>query len=120
MSIRRAQIEARKSCFKQHKVGAVIMKGSRLLSTGYNTRQYSHILGTATRHAESAAVLKLLKEGRQHDLVGANCYVTRFTAGGTCSMARPCPVCYRLLQATGIRKIYYTNEFGETTSERLN
>lgn len=120
MSIRRALIEAKKSTFLPHRVGAVITKGHRVLSTGYNSRQASGILGTCTRHAEASAILKLLKEKRLNDLVGATLYVTRFKRSGVVGLAKPCQECQQLIKSVGISTICFTDNFGNTIEERVS
>ena len=89
-------------------MGAVLVKGSRILAVGHNQLRPSRIIGTETLHAEAAAILKLLKEGRQHDLVNASLYVTRYTRGGRIGLARPCDVCMSLIRSVGIREVSYT------------
>lgn len=112
-----ASRQALKSDFEQHRVGAVIVKGSRILATGFNSRRYAKLIGTNTLHAEASAVLKLLKQRRLHDLVGAEIYVTRYTKGGAVGMARPCLHCYALIRGVGISKVHYTTDYGTTISE---
>jgi len=116
MSFRIAEKEARKSPHNQHKLGAVITKGGRILSTGYNELRPSKIIGTPTLHAEASAILKLLKSRRMGDLVGATLFVTRFTRGGAVGLARPCSKCMDLINSCGIRRVIYSihgNETGE-------
>lgn len=120
MSMRMAAKTALHSQFKQHRVGAVIVKGGNILATGFNSKQPSRLLGTLTRHAEAAAVLMLLKEGRLGDLVGSECYVTRFTAGGKCGISKPCSHCHQLLRSVGVRNCWYTDINGTTVKERIN
>lgn len=120
MSFRIASREALKSSFEQHRLGAVIVKGSRILATGFNSRRYSKIIGTKTLHAEASAVLKLLKQRRLHDLVGSEIYVTRYTKGGAVGMARPCSHCLNLLRGVGISRMHYTTDYGTTVSESTN
>lgn len=110
MSFRMAAKQAKKSPHKQHKLGAVIVKGSRILAVGYNSLRPSSLLGTHTLHAEAAAVLKLLKARRLSDLAGAEMYVTRFTRGGAVGIARPCHDCQRLLASVGIRSVHYSTD----------
>lgn len=119
MSMRMAAKTALHSSFKQHRVGAVIVKGGNILSVGFNTRQPSSVLGTPTRHAEASAILKLMKEQRQHELVGSSIFVTRFTAGGRVGLARPCHHCMGLIRASGLKRIYYTTNEGTTESITL-
>ena len=111
--------QAKRSQFKQHKVGAVIVKGGNILSTGFNSIRPSKILGTKTLHAEAAAVLQLLKQRRLHDLAGSEIYVTRFTRGGRVGMAKPCSACQQLLQSVGIQRVTYTDGNGDTVVEKL-
>lgn len=120
MSFRIAAREALKSSFKQHRLGAVIVKGSRILATGFNKRGYNSVSHRPTMHAEASAILKLLKQRRLHDLVGSELYVTRYTRGGMVGMARPCTDCMHLINSVGITKIHYTNESGKTVSESIN
>lgn len=114
MSIRIAAKQALKSTFKQHRLGAVIVRGNRILATGYNSYRPSKIIGTHTLHAEAAAILKLLKEQRLADLAGADLYVTRFTKGGRVGNATPCAACQSLIRSVGIRRIYCSQDDGNT------
>lgn len=109
--------QALKSEFAQHRLGAVIVKGGRILATGFNSRRPSSLLHTETLHAEAAAILKLLKEKRLEDLAGSDLYVTRFTKGGAIGMARPCSECMALIESVGIKRIHYTTDYGTTVSE---
>jgi deoxycytidylate deaminase len=115
--IRIAEKEAKKSSFKQHRMGAVIVKSGNIISTGYNSKQPSKLLGTPTRHAEASAILKILKQRNQTSLAGAELYVTRFTPSGTISMARPCLACMDLIRAVGIKRIHYSNSSGSVSTE---
>jgi deoxycytidylate deaminase len=120
MSFRIAEKIAKQSPHHQHKLGAVIVKGNRILSTGYNSLRSSSIIGTPTLHAESAAILKLLKEGRQTELVGTDIYVTRFTRGGSVGMAKPCMACADLIRSVGIRRCFYSTQLGTTEEWRVH
>lgn|SRR5574343_206975 len=114
-----AKREALKSEYKQHRVGAVIVKGGNILSTGFNKLRPTAILKTPTLHAEAAAILKLLKDGRQADLLGADLYVSRWTRGGRVSMAKPCTACTDLCLSVGIRRVHFTNEMGAVETMKL-
>lgn len=117
MSFRVAAKEAVKSQHKQHKLGAVIVKNGRVLATGFNSLRPSSLLKTQTLHAEAAAILKLLKERRLHDLAGSEIYVTRFTKGGAIGLSRPCHNCMSLIRSVGICKIHYTTASGTVTEK---
>lgn len=117
--LRIAKKEAKKSGFKQHRLGAVIVKGSRILSTGYNQRRYTKEFKKPTLHAEADAILKLLKDNRLSDLVGSTLYVCRFTAGGRVGCSKPCDACASLIKSVGIRKVVYTLDDGTTKEYKV-
>ena len=107
--------ESEKSTYKQ-RIGCVIFKGSRILSSGHNDIRSSRIIDKYkifknALHAEQAAVLKV-KEW--HKLKGASIIVIKTTKPfGLLKMAKPCPMCQELLRHVCIKNIYYSNEFGE-------
>lgn len=107
-----ASKEALKSSFGQHRLGAVIVKGSRVLSAGYNELRYTKELKKWNVHAEEAAILKLLKAKRLSSLAGADLYVTRFTRGGAVGCSKPCANCQVIIKAVGIRNVHYINKAG--------
>jgi deoxycytidylate deaminase len=96
-------------------MGAVVVKGDRVLSTGFNALRPSAMLKTPTLHAEAAAILKLMKTKRLHDLLGSEIYVTRFTRGGAIGLAKPCLACHALIKSVGIRRVHYTDVSGTST-----
>jgi deoxycytidylate deaminase len=115
MSFRIAEIQARKSKHSQHKLGAVIVKGHRILATGFNSMRSSAVTKTPTLHAEAAAILHLLKERRLEDLAGAEMYVTRFTRGGNVGCSKPCANCMSLIRSVGIKLVHYNTETSTST-----
>lgn len=117
MSFRIAEQQALKSTFEKHRLGATIVKGNRILSTGYNEIRYSGITKFSTVHAEEAAILKLLKRRKIEDLIGAEIYVTRFTKAGRVACSYPCSRCNALIRSVGISRIHYIGLDGLTHSE---
>lgn len=104
---------AKTSTFHRHRLGAVVVRGHRILATGSNSIRYSKEIKEGTLHAEEAAILKLLKSRRQHLLSGADIYVSRVRPNGTVGLARPCDRCMDLIQSVGISRVFYTtNEQG--------
>lgn len=107
--IKQARKQALNSSYK-YRMGAVIVKSGRVLSTGYNVighkstqRQYPSI------HAEEAAIVKLLKQPNGlRKLAGSTIYITRILKNGTCGLAKPCPKCQSLINSVGIKKIVHT------------
>ena len=118
MSFRIAEKQALKSPFLKHRVGAVIMKGNRVLSTGFNSIGYSKHSKRPTRHAEAAAICKLLSKKKMGCLAGAHLYVTRYTFSGTISCSKPCPCCENLIRSVGISTVFYTDFSGQV--QRMN
>lgn len=110
---RLATIQADKStCL--HKLGAVITKGGRVLSTGYNEIRYAKYTGHGTVHAEEMAIMRLLRNNGMGALSGATIYVMRHLRSGGTGLARPCSRCMGLIQSVGIKRIHYTTNEGTT------
>ena len=113
--IRNAIREARLSTFKRARVGAVVAKGGRILSVGHNEIRHMAIIKRPypeSTHAEMAAIGKLLKQRRLHDLVGATMYVSRIGRAGEHRLARPCVDCEQLCRAVGIKRVIFTTSEG--------
>ncbi len=99
-------VASRSTCDRKH-IGAVIVKGKTILSTGYNGsirgRPHCTEIGcdmenghcVATIHAEANAIIQAAKNGVA--LNGAEIYTT----------ASPCWNCFKLIANSGIIKIYY-------------
>ena len=106
-----------KSEFSRHRLGAVIVRGGRVISTGFNSLRYTKELKHHTLHAEEAAILNLLKSRRQHLLIGSELYVCRVRPNGTTGLSRPCARCMELIHSVGISRVFYTTN--ENTVESL-
>lgn len=117
MSMRIADKQTSKSDHKQHKLGAVIVKGNRILSTGHNQMRPYGKRKTTTLHAEEAAIKKLLDRRDLGSLIGSDLYVTRRTRGGAIGNACPCSRCMDLIKSVGIRNIVYS--ISETQTRRI-
>lgn len=119
-----AKREAEKSTFRQ-RLGAVIVKGGAIISTGYNSIRYSSRHKKLVRlpkysdsmHAERNAILKALNQGSLDKLVGSTIYVTRVNNRGHARLAKPCKECMELIQAVGIKKVIYTDNEGTLKEE---
>jgi deoxycytidylate deaminase len=112
--------------YLEHHVCAIIVKGGRVLSVGYNksgtnafVRYYQKIAKheyCETTHAEQDAILKVRSKT---DLRGSKIFVVRLRSSnsplGELGLARPCPICEEVLKSYGIKRAYYSisdNEFG--------
>lgn len=102
-------------------VGAVLTRGSRVLSTGYNKPRthpaspdclISGKIRTQT-HAEVDAISSL-KEIQKRNLEDCTLYVIRRKVQGNgMGMAKPCPNCMKFLIRHGIRDVWYTDHNGK-------
>lgn len=109
--LNRALKEATKSNYK-HQLGALIVKGGRLLSTGYNRIGDNSSLikqkWEGSIHAEQDAIVKLLKQGRAEQLNGSVLFVARMGN----KLAKPCPCCLSLIKSVGIKRVVYSDQDG--------
>ena len=104
-----AQKTAKQSLF-HYKIGAVIVNGGRVLSTGVNCKRYSRKTGRpwTSIHAEEKAILAILKQpDGLRKLAGSTIYVTRITKLGV-GLAKPCQHCQNLIDSVGIKTIIHT------------
>ncbi|HFX17671.1 MAG TPA: dCMP deaminase family protein [Flavobacteriales bacterium] len=97
---------------KRKKVGALIVKDKRIISDGYNgtpsgfenvceddqNQTKWHVL-----HAEANAISKVAASTQNSN--GASLYVT----------LSPCKECSKLIYQAGIKKVFYTEAYSDTT-----
>lgn len=119
--IKRCIEEAEASTYKV-KIGAVIFKGSRIISSGHNSirssanikdkyKKYKNAL-----HAEQAALLGI----DWNKVKGYSILVLKISPTKKyLSNAKPCKICQKLLAHIGIHNIYYSNEQGEIIKAKL-
>ena len=89
------------------KVGCIIVKDKRIISTSYNgflpnCEHKSIVINDheqATVHAEQNAIADSAKRGI--NLFGATAYITHY----------PCINCFKILVASGIKEIKYLNDY---------
>lgn len=109
-----AREESYKSNYKPQKLGAVIEKGGKVLSKGYNQLRYcgkgirySQYIGAL--HAERDCIRKLDKD----QLEGSTIYIYRETKSEdgkiiTPNLSFPCEDCFALIKKVGIKRIVFT------------
>jgi deoxycytidylate deaminase len=104
----------------QIKVGAVLVKNSHPIATGYNKIRYDREWGNVWNksiHAE-CHVMKLSKRDY---IRGCTIYVYREKADGSIGLARPCLDCLKKLRIFGVKEIVYSiDTFPFWKSEKLN
>ena len=93
----------------QWKVGAVIYRGSVILSIGTN----DHLKTSPrswhqfnARHAEFNAISKL----SEYSLKGASIYVHRVGRDGLTHNAKPCPACEKMLAWSEIKRVEWSED----------
>lgn len=102
-----ARIWASNSYCKRRQVGALLVKGTMIISDGFNGtpagfenvceedgKTKAYVL-----HAEANAITKVAKSGNSSE--GATLYVT----------AAPCIECAKLIIQAGIKRVVYTDEY---------
>ena len=112
------EVATRSTCDRKH-VGAVIVRGKTILSTGYNgsVRGMHHCdeIGhemenghcVRTIHAEANAVVQAARNGVRID--NSEIYVT----------ASPCYDCFKMIANAGISAIYYGKFYRDERIENL-
>lgn len=90
-----------------YKLGAVIYKHGKIVSTGYNktnrgvNKHYGHWSGSL--HAELSAIINA-----RTDLTGASIVVARRYG----RLARPCTHCLAAIKEAGIKQVWFTDGLG--------
>lgn len=94
--------------------GAVVVKGGRILGTGFNKdRNHPRVVSPeriktdCSYHAEEIAIKESGEKVR-----GAKIYIARVNRHGQDRDSGPCPKCLTLIKEVGIKKIVYTSEKG--------
>lgn len=101
-------------------LGAVIVLGSRVISTGACTTK-THPRNPKTKAttlkdqlcAEIVAILRAIKILSAAKIKDCNIYVTRRRKNGTKALAKPCEHCQGFLKEIGIRSVFYTTNAGK-------
>jgi tRNA(Arg) A34 adenosine deaminase TadA len=100
----------------EQRLGAVIIKSGKIISKSFNQGDKTHTYikrngehYNQTIHAELACIFKVKNKEL---LQGATIIVYRETKNGDLGNSRPCPMCYKLIQASGIKRIIYTTMDG--------
>lgn len=118
-----AKIAQEMSTHSQFKLGAVIIKNSRVISKGCNFEGKTHPLLHKEKetfyestswfvdsvHAEFHAIMRAVNKG---NLKGSTIVVFRTTSDGKLALSRPCNSCQLFLKKFGVKKMIYTTPDG--------
>ena len=122
-----AKAMTKMSDFPRVAVGAVVVCGHRIISSGFNSCKTDTVQKKyniyrfkedtpASIHAEVMA-LKPLMGRKDIDFRHVELYVYRENKNGEPALARPCISCMQLIADLGLRHIYYTNNGGFSHEE---
>ena len=97
-----------------YRLGAVIFKGKRIISCGFNRTDINPFVQPITTrmkkfsiHAEHAAILNAHTK-----IVGCSILVVRINKKLELRLAKPCEKCLYLLNYVGIKNIYFSTSEG--------
>jgi len=119
-------VSTRSTCLR-NRVGAVLVKDKRIISTGYNGSP------RGMKHCEEVGCLReelKVPSGERHEICRAvhaemNCVIwaslnNSSTAGATLYVTHfPCSICARILINAGIKRIVYFREYNDKFSKDL-
>lgn len=108
---------------RRFKHTAAIVHKNRIISIGMNSLKsdpfqvkYGRNKDSIFLHAEVAAIKNALKRVEVDFLKRCMLISVRKRPDGSIGIAKPCFGCERCIAEFGIRKVLWTNEFGEITS----
>lgn len=122
-----AELAAKRSTCLRRKVGAVLVKDKRILSTGYNGAPKN------LPHCEETGCLREQKDvpsGQRHEicrgvhaeqnLIAQSAVHGVKTEGAIVYCTnQPCSICTKLLINAGIKKIFYKNSYDDEFTKKL-
>ena len=111
-SILKHAIEEAKKSQHQHRVGAVIFSGKRILSVAHNAVRSNKIPNKwknfyESAHAEAKAIINS-KLNSKRNLKGYSILVVRINKHGHLLNAKPCEFCQNFIDFVGL-KVYYSD-----------
>lgn len=107
--LRHALTQADQAPHVRWRVGAVLVRGGRVVGTGYNRYRNNPSqveVGEVSYHAEEVALR------RAGDARGATLYVARITRSGELGLAKPCHRCMSDIIGAGVSSVLWTTPYG--------
>ena len=99
-------------------LGAVLVKGNRIISEGINNPNKTHPISVHTRSGAIHAEMDTIIGVDSRHVQGSDVYVYRHLKGtweqpeGFAAISMPCPHCQLALFRAGIRRVFYINREG--------
>ena len=91
------------------RIGAILVKNGKVISTGWNKLQNNRLYGTFSQWRESIhAEVDCLLNAPYTQIPGSVLYVYREHKNGDLAMCRPCEYCMRFITHSKIKRIIYT------------
>lgn len=104
---------------EKYKLGAVLVKGGSVISTGVNRKSARPFFvrnnGKESLHAEIDCLYWIDKKVSN----GCVIYISGRSVAGNYIRTRPCTSCIDIIIKMGVRKIYYHETTGEVICERV-
>lgn len=114
----KAAMAASNSTHDRVRIGAVVVNGNYLISTGWNQKKshpmqakYNVLRNLECSNYIHAEIHSLVRSGRE-DVTGATIYVYREDRTGEVANCKPCAACTKAISDAGIRRVYYTTPDG--------
>jgi dCMP deaminase len=119
-------VSSRSTCLR-NQVGAVIVKESQILSTGYNGAP------KGLRHCDEIGCIREqmgIKPGERHELcrglhaeqnavIQAAYHGVSVSGGHMYCTTRPCSICTKMLINAGIQEVVYVDEYEDSLADQL-
>jgi deoxycytidylate deaminase len=102
---------AKKASFKSdhpmHRLGAVVAKGNKVISVGWNKYRTHPKSPHPFKHLH-AEIMALFQCGEE-EAKGADLYVYREGKDGIPRLSKPCKTCMSVIKKAGIKRVFFTN-----------
>ena len=109
--LRLASKKAEDSSFDRARIGAVLVKGGRVLASANNELRFTRKAAATweSTHAEEMVILNVLRQpGGLQKLHGSTLYISRVKKDGELGLAKPCANCQRLIDSVHIKKVVHS------------
>ena len=100
------------SSYDKWRIGAVVVKGGAVQSSGVNSLKIDPLYlddhSNCSIHAEIAALKTMRDNHLQYKAKGCTIYVARLLRGGGIGLAKPCGNCQEILSYASIKQAIFT------------